>query len=432
MKDRRQKISWAMYDWANSAFATTVMAGFFPLFFKRYWADGLTATDSTFMLGNANALASILVVVLAPILGAIADRGGAKKRFLLFFSTMGIVMTGSLYMLAQGEWILALSVYILAVLGFSGGMVFYDALLVDVAEEKDFDMLSAIGYSLGYLGGGLLFAFDVLLTLYPHSFGLEDASHAVRISFLTVAVWWGVFTIPVILFVKEERRCAPAGMAGAVRGGFMQLWDTIRHIRRLRVTFLFLVAYWLYIDGVDTVVRMAVDYGLSIGMDSSHLMIALLLTQFVGFPAALVFGRLGEKRGAKNGIMFAIFVYFLVIIWAYRMQDAWEFYTLAIIIGLVQGGIQALSRSFYARIIPPSEAGEFFGFYNMMGKFAAVLGPLIMGWVAVTTASPRLSILSLLILFIAGAILLALVDEDAARSQSLSFETESSSDRNLP
>ena len=421
-----------MYDWANSAFATTVMAGFFPLFFKQYWAGELEVGESTFLLGNANALASVLVVILAPILGAIADRGGAKKRFLMFFAMMGVVMTGALYMVAQGEWGLALVVYILAVLGFSGSVVFYDSLLVDVANGTELDMVSAIGFSFGYLGGGLLFAFDVVMTLYPHTFGLDDAAQAVRVSFLSVAVWWGLFSIPVILFVKESKSHAPVGLVGAVRGGFVQLWETFRQIRKLRVTFLFLIAYWLYIDGVDTVIRMAVDYGLSLGFDSNHLMVALLVTQFVGFPAALVFGRLGERRGARQGIMIAIFVYLLVIIWAYQMQEVWEFYALAVTIGLVQGGIQALSRSFYARMIPRTKSGEFFGFYNMMGKFAAVLGPLMMGWVAIITQSPRLSILSVLLLFIAGAVLLAFVDEEKGRRQAKAFEVNQDSDGKLP
>ncbi len=432
MKWSKQKVSWALYDWANSAFATTVMAGFFPMFFKGYWADVLAASDTTFMLGNANALASILVVILAPILGAIADRGGSKKAFLLFFTMMGVVMTGGLYMVAQGEWIMALVVYALAVLGFSGSMVFYDALLIDVAEERDFDMLSAIGFGFGYLGGGLLFAFDVLMTLYPQSFGLVDVSQAIRISFLSVAIWWGVFSLPVLLFVEGDKGNASSYPRSAIIGGFRQLQTTFRQVRKIKTTFLFLIAYWLYIDGVDTIVRMAVDYGLSIGMESSHLMIALLLTQFVGFPSALLFGKLGEKRGARQGIMLAIFVYFMVIVWAYKMEQAWEFYTLAVIIGLVQGGIQALSRSFYARIIPRSESGEFFGFYNMMGKFAAVFGPLIMGWVALVTGDPRLSILSVALLFIAGAILLSMVDEDLARRQVESFELENLSDGNMP
>jgi len=430
--DRRQKISWAMYDWANSAFATTVMAGFFPLFFKQYWAGELEVGESTFLLGNANALASILVVILAPVLGAIADRGGSKKRFLIFFAMMGVVMTGALYMVAQGEWGMALVVYILAVLGFSGSVVFYDSLLVEIAGDKELDTVSALGFSLGYLGGGVLFAFDVLMTLYPQSFGLEDTAQAVRVSFLTVALWWGLFSIPVMLFVQESKSYEPAGLVGTVKGGFAQLWDTFVQIRKLKVVFLFLLAYWLYIDGVDTVVRMAVDYGLSLGFDSNHLMVALLVTQFVGFPSAIVFGRLGERRGARQGIMLAIFVYFLVIIWAYQMQQVWEFYALAVTIGLVQGGIQALSRSYYARMIPKSKSGEFFGFYNMMGKFAAVLGPLMMGWVAIITQNPRISILSVLLLFIGGAMLLALVDEEKGRRQAQAFEAQQDSDRKLP
>jgi UMF1 family MFS transporter len=423
MEDRKQKISWAMYDWANSAFATTVMAGFFPLFFKQYWAGDLTVSESTFMLGNANAVASALVVILAPILGAIADRGGVKKRFLLFFAMMGVVMTGSLYMVSQGEWAMALIVYILAVLGFSGSLAFYDALLVDVAKEKDFDTVSAIGFSFGYLGGGILFAFNVMMTLYPQTFGLDDVSHAVRVSFLSVAIWWALFSIPVMLFVKEDKSNVSVG-SSAVCGGFKQLWSTFKQIRTLKFTFLFLSAYWLYIDGVDTVIRMAVDYGISIGLESSHLMIALLITQFVGFPSALVFGKFGAKRGARQGIMLAIFVYFMVVRWAYQMTQIWEFYTLAVIIGLVQGGIQALSRSFYARIIPKSKAGEFFGFYNMMGKFAAIFGPLIMGWVAIVTDSPRFSILSVVVLFIAGAVLLAMVNEEKARADAVAFDAK--------
>lgn len=424
MEDRKQKFSWAMYDWANSAFATTVMAGFFPLFFKQYWAGDLAVSESTFMLGNANAIASALVVILAPILGAIADRGGVKKRFLMFFAMMGVVMTGSLFMVSQGELAMALIVYILAVLGFSGSLAFYDALLVDVAKEKDFDTVSAIGFSFGYLGGGILFAFNVMMTLYPQTFGLDDVSHAVRVSFLSVAIWWGVFSIPVMLFVKEDKSNLTSGSKAAISGGFRQLWSTFRQIRTLKFTFLFLGAYWLYIDGVDTVIRMAVDYGLSIGLEPSHLMIALLITQFVGFPSALVFGRLGAKRGARQGIMLAIFIYFIVVLWAYQMTQVWEFYTLAVIIGLVQGGIQALSRSFYARIIPQSKAGEFFGFYNMMGKFAAIFGPLIMGWVAIATNSPRLSILSVLVLFIAGAVLLAMVNEEKARADAVAFDAK--------
>ncbi|MEW7981841.1 MAG: MFS transporter [Candidatus Sedimenticola endophacoides] len=415
-------LAWALYDWANSAFATTVMAGFFPVFFKQYWASGLAASESTFWLGVANAFASVCVVLMAPLIGAIADQGGVRKRFLLFFTAMGIVMTGGLFLVAQGFWALAVALYIVAIIGFSGSLVFYDSLLFDVTDERGFDFVSALGFAAGYLGGGLLFAINVLMTLYPQSFGLVDAAEAVRVSFLSVALWWGLFSIPVLLLVREHDGHPGQGGQGwgeMVGGGVRRLRATFAQVRRLRHTFLFLLAYWCYIDGVDTIVRMAVDYGLSLGFEANGLMVALLITQFVGFPAALGFGVLGRRWGPRPGILLAIGVYLLVILWAYRMQSQWEFYLLAVAIGLVQGGIQALSRSFYARLIPRNQSGEFFGFFNMMAKFAAVLGPLLMGVVSLIAGSPRLSILSVALLFVAGALLLYRVDPREGAAQAL-------------
>jgi UMF1 family MFS transporter len=407
----RQVVSWACYDWANSAFATVVMAGFFPLFYKQYWAsDNSAVTDSTFQLGLANSIASILIVILAPILGAIADAGQLRKRMLLLFAGLGIVMTTSLFAVEQGQWWLALICYVLGVVGFSGSVVFYDSLIVGISNETDLDLVSAIGFSAGYLGGGILFALNVMMTLSPETFGFVNTAEAVRFSFLTVAIWWGLFSIPIFLYVPEMKGTA-LEMGNAVKGGFSQLAHTFKEVRRLRVVFLFLLAYWLYIDGVDTIVRMAVDYGMSIGFDANDLITALLITQFVGFPAAIAFGFIGKHIGAKKGIMLAILIYLAVTIWAYYMNETWEFYLLAVVIGLVQGGIQSLSRSFYARIIPTDKSAEFFGFYNMMGKFAAVLGPLMMGGVGLLTGSPRLGILSVSLLFIAGGAILLFVDE---------------------
>ncbi len=400
--------SWVLYDWANSAFATVVLAGFFPLFFKRYWAAGTSVAESSMMLGAANSAASMVVAIMAPVLGAIADRGSSRKRFLMFFAVLGMVMTGSLYFVAAGDWEMAVCLYVLAILGFSGGNVFYDALLPIVAADRKLDVVSSLGFAFGYLGGGLLFALNVSMTLWPEAFGLADSHEAVRASFMMVAVWWAVFSLPVFLFVPE-----PAGEVSgwqAVRAGMCQLRYTLHEVRRLKMAGLFLVAYWLYIDGVDTIMRMAVDFGLSLGFKANALIVALLITQFVGFPAAIVFGRLGEKAGPKAGIYVAIAVYAAVIIWAYFIQAEWEFYVLATAIGLVQGGIQSLSRSLYARLIPAGQSAEFFGFYNMLGKFAAVIGPVMMGYVALLTGSPRLSILSILVLFVAGALVLRLVD----------------------
>jgi len=418
----RKVISWAFYDWANSAYATTVIAGFFPIFLKDYWVPAGTAeTISTARLGMANSVAGLVIAAMAPMLGAIADRGGAKKKFLVFFATLGVVMTAGLHFVAKGNWGLALTLYVLATMGFSGGNIFYDSMLVSVAPEKKFDFVSALGFSLGYLGGGLLFGFNVWMVLHPEKFGFVDSSAAVRCAFLLVGVWWAVFTVPLMLFVKEPQRDG-AGFGGwaTVKAGFIQFRDTFREVRKLRMVFLFLAAYWLYIDGVDTIIQMAVDYGKSLGFPSSSLITALLITQFVGFPAAIVFGKLGERFGARTGIFIALGVYLCVTIYGYFMDNAKEFYVLAVVIGLVQGGVQSLSRSFYARLIPQDKAAEFFGFYNMLGKFAAILGPAIMAVAGMISGNPRVAILAIIPLFIIGGVLLAMVKPTGGSTNTLS------------
>ena len=412
---RRSRLSWALYDWANSAFATTVLAGFFPLFFKQYWADGLSATASTFQLGLANSGASLVILVLAPLLGAVGDCGALRKRFLFGFAALGIAMTAALYFIGQGEWPLASAFFALGIIGFSGANVFYDSLLFQVAESHELDRVSALGYALGYLGGGLLFLVNVAMVLQPQWFALPDAATATRVAFLTVAIWWAVFSIPLALFVREP---APAGGhtgRSPWLDGWRQLRRTLGHIGALRPVVLFLVAYFLYMDGVDTLVRMALDYGLSIGLQSQDLIKALLLTQFIGFPAALAFGHLAGWIGARTGIFIAIGVYLLACGGGYFMDSALDFYLLAGTVGLVQGGIQALSRSFYARLIPRTYAAEFFGFYNMLGKFAAVIGPALMGATAVLTGDPRKSIFAVMALFIAGGLILARVPAPTER-----------------
>lgn len=411
----RKIFSWALYDWANSAFATAVLAGFFPVFFKEFWSGEVAATESTLHLGLANSLASAIIVLIAPILGAIADVGGLRKRLLLLFALLGICMTSGLYFVAEGQAILALLFFILATVGFSGSIVFYDALIVSVTEEQNYDVVSAYGYALGYLGGGLLFAITVVMTLWPEMFGLANVTMAVQVSFLCVAVWWLLFSIPLLLFVTEQKGQVQASSVGVIKGGFQQLLATFHKVRRLRYVFLFLLAYWLYIDGVDTIVRMAVDYGMALGFSANNLITALLITQFIGFPAAIIFGYVGKHVGAKTAILFGIGVYFAVTLYAYRMNSIAEFYVLAIVIGLVQGGVQALSRSLYARLIPPDKSAEFFGFYNMLGKFAAILGPLIVGIVGMLSESSRLAILSISVLFVLGGILLYFVNVEAGQ-----------------
>lgn len=400
---RRAQWSWAFYDWANSAFATTVLAGFFPLFFARYWAADVDAAERTFWLGWAGSIASVVVMVLAPVLGGLADRRGTKKRFLLAFTLLGAGCTAALYLVDKGQWTLALQLFCLASIGFFAATSFYDALIVHVASPQEMDRVSALGYGLGYLGGGLLFTLNVAMALKPQWFGLEDAAIATRIAFVTVGVWWLVFSIPLFRSVPETASAAP----GAT--GFGQLWATFRALVRVRAIWMFLLAYWLYIDGVDTIIRMAVDYGVKLGFSSASLITALLMVQFIGFPAAIGFGWLGQRIGTKRAIYLALAVYVGVTCWAYFLKTELQFYCMAAVIALVQGGVQSLSRSDHARLIPPDEAGQYFGFYNMLGKFAAVLGPLAVGFTAAAVVDQRVSILSLLPFFLIGGVLLALV-----------------------
>jgi len=410
--DLKKAVSWAFYDWANSAYATAVMAGFFPILFKEYWSAGIEVHVSTFRLGSANSVAAVIVAILAPVLGCLADRGSSKKKFLFFFLVMGVVSTGWLGFIDEGAWAVALACYVLATIGFMGGNVFYDSLIVNVAEETRMDFVSALGYSLGYLGGGLLFALTVWMTLSPQTFGLTGGAQSVKLSFVLVAGWWALFSIPLFLFVQEGgAQGETRDDKGAAFSGLRQFVASLREVRKTRVAFLFLIGYWLYIDGVDTIVLMAVDYGMSLGFDTGMLIKALLITQFVGFPAALCFGKIGEKLGTKRGIFIGLSVYILVAVCGFFMQRQEEFYILAVAIGLVQGGVQSLSRSFYAKLIPKEQAGEFFGFYNMLGKFAAVIGPFLMGWVSVTTGNSRYSILAVIVLFVSGAFVLYLVPE---------------------
>jgi UMF1 family MFS transporter len=404
--------AWALYDWANSAFATTVMAGFFPVFFQKFWSTGVASTETTSRLGFANAAAGLAIALLAPVLGAIGDRGGRRKQFLFAWTLLGVGATGALYFVGEGDWLSAAVLFVLGTMGFNGGIVFSDSLLLDVAEPQDFDRVSAFGYSLGYLGGGLLFLVNVLMVQHPDWFGLADASQAVRVAFLTVAVWWLVFTIPLMRSVRERQSGPHLGFFDATSVGFRELGATITHLRQYRTVVLFLLAYWFYIDGVNTIIKMAVNYGVSLGLPTGSLLTALLITQFVGFPAALFFGYLGDRIGAKRGILIGLLVYAGITVYAYFLDTVAEFYALAVTVGLVQGGVQSLSRSLFGRLVPEGKNAEFFGFYNMMGKFATVLGPLLIAIVASTTHNERTSIISLVLLFVIGGVLLLRVRID--------------------
>jgi len=421
--DRKQSLSWALYDCANSAFALTVMAGFFPIFFKNYWGTGLSSATGTLQIGIAHSVSSLTVVLLAPVLGAIADKGSRRKRFLVIFAFLGVLSTMALSLVAQGQWMLASIVYILGAIGFSMANSFYDSLLVSVSSTEKREWVSALGFSLGYLGGGVLFAVNIAMVSRPDFFGISSSDQAIRISFVLVGLWWIVFSVPLFLWVREpgENLVRP-GFWEATMGGVSQLRSTLREVSRLRTVSVFLLAYWLYIDGVDTIVRMAVDYGISIGLDQTGVVLALLLTQFVGVPSALFFGKLGEWIGPKTGIFICLGGYILATLGASFISTVNHFFLLAVLIGLVQGGIQSLSRSYYVRLIPADRVAEFFGFYNMLGKFAAVIGPILIGVLGLLTGNPRISILSITILFVLGGVLLARVDEKQGQKEVLRME----------
>lgn len=410
--------SWALYDWANSAFATTVMAGFFPIFFAQYWSNPENLSISTFYLGLGNSVASIIVVLLAPILGAIADRGTYKKRFLVFFAFLGVLMTAGLALVSQGMWQIALLTYVIATVGFSGANLFYDSLLPAVSNKDNVDYVSAVGYAFGYIGGGILIVINFLMITYPSFFGFADSVEGIKWSFVSVALWWAIFSIPIVLFVKEPKYHKTETTLQTIKSGFKQLKNTFNEIRHLKVVFTFLIAYWLYIDGVDTTVRMAADFGITLGFDSTTIMGALVLVQFIAFFATLLYVKFADKIGVKNAIYFAIAAYMVIIFSGYFVTEGWHFYIIAGMIGCFQGGIQTLSRSLYARIIPENKSAQYFGFFNMWGKFAAVIGPLLMGSVTLIlnntiddhVLSARIGLQSIMILFILGALVLSRVD----------------------
>ena len=418
----RQVVAWALYDWANSVFATTVIAGFFPIFFKQYWNAGVDPVVSTARLGFANSLASAFLLLSAPVLGALADGGGARKRFLGVFTALGVAMSALLWGVPEGQWSTASAVYVLASAGFSGAIIFYDALIVSVCPPERYDQVSAFGFSLGYIGGGLLFAVNVAMTLTPETFGLASAAEAVRLSFVTVAVWWMIFSLPLFRMVPEPGASlavdgvgAPTAraLAATVRNSLRSLVQTFREYRSHRLAGLFLLAYFFYIDGVHTVIRMAVDYGLSLGFAPESLIVALLITQFVGFPATLAFGWAANRIGPKPALYFGVAVYVGVTVYAYFLSSELEFYVLAAVVGMVQGGVQAISRSLYARFVPPAKSGEFFGFFNMLGRFAAVVGPSLVAVTGLLTGSSRLGILSVALVLIVGMVLLGFVRDQS-------------------
>ena len=410
----RKTLAWAFYDWANSSFALSVLAVLFPLVLGNYWSVGDEGAAVTARLGWITFAASAIVCVSAPFFGAIADAGGYRKRFLFFLALLGAVMTAALGWVGEGNWPAALVVYLFASVGYYASTVFYDSLLVDVTEPRHYSFVSTLGFACGYLGGALLLALHLWMVKSPATFGLANATEAFSYAFVTVGAWWLIFLVPLLYFV-HERHSVKEVSTGAVRAAYTELRRTLGEIGKYRDVAVFLGAYWFYMGGVFSVIFMAVNYGQRLGFADEDLVLALLLTNFIGFPATLLYGIAAQRFGARKCIYFALIVYIGVCLWALQMSNVRQFFAMAMIIGCVQGGVQGLSRSLFAGLIPRNQPGEFFGFYNMTTKFAHVLGPALVAVAAMLSDDPKWVLLALLPLFLLGGSLLILVRDDGFR-----------------
>ena len=399
--DKKKYYSWVLYDWANSAYATIVLAGFFPIIFSNYYADILPSGMRTLLLGISNSSASLLLIILAPFLGLMSDRYGDKKKFLLFFASVSITSTLLLVVVDRDSWAIASILFSISVLGFMLSNVFYDSMIMNFNEKKFRNTISSYGYAFGYLGGGIAFIIAILVVLFSGS-NIEIIQNK-KISFLIASLWWLLFMIPLILYWKEPNQLSNVKK--------VHLKDTFIEIFNNKHIFYFLLAYWTYIDGVDTIIRMAVNYGITLGFNQYDLLLALLIVQFVSFPGTLFINFLANRTSTETGIIFCILLYMVITLFATVIDSLVGFYSIAVSIGIVQGGIQALSRSYFANIIPQSRDSEFFGIYNMLGKFAALIGPLLVGLITYLTDSSRLGISSIILLFIIGLFLMIKVKQ---------------------
>ena len=421
---RRVINAWCLYDWANSAFATTVMAALLPPYFSNVAAAALPKAQASSIWGYATSLTMLAVAFLGPVLGAIADHTGSKKRFLLGFMYLAVLFTGLLATIGEGDWLPAVLFFVFASIGNAGANVFYDSLLPHVAAPHEIDQVSARGYALGYLGGGILLLINLLWYMKPTWFGFSDGGAAVRASFLSVAIWWVLFSIPLFRRVPEPEAAHVAPGMRPVEAAFHRLARTFREIRRYKELFKFLVAFWLYADGIGTIMKMATIYGAEIGIGTADLAGALLLTQVVGVPMTFAFGGLAKRLGTKRSIYVGLAVYALISVGGYFMTQPWHFWVLAGLVGTVQGGSQALSRSLFGAMTPRLQSAEFYGFYDISSKFAGVAGPLIFGVTATLAGTSRWAIVAIVVFFVTGGLLLSRVDAVQGIAQARAAERE--------
>ncbi|MCQ6558673.1 MFS transporter [Paenibacillus mendelii] len=421
--NRKAVRSWLMYDWANSVFATTILAAVMPIYYKDVAGAGLPGNTAENYWGYTQTVAMLCVALLSPIMGAIADHSGSKVKFLSFFAVMGALASAALALAGEGSWLLASTLVVLGTIGFSAGNTFYDGLLTDLAKPEERTSLSSKGYALGYLGGGLLLAVNIAMIEGWSLFGFPDKTTATRTAFVTVGVWWLLFSIPLMRHVKETAKGHAQGVGEAIKSGFIRIGKTFKTAKRYPELLKYMAAFWFFNDGINTVIVMATIYGRGIGIETTHLIVALLITQFVGYPSTLLFIKLASRFGAKSSLNGSLAVYVIIVILGYFMTSALHFYLLAFMVGLVQGGSQAIARSLYANLIPPSRTAEFFGFLSLSSKFSSVAGPFVFAVTGTITGSSRLAILSLVAFFIIGIILLAFVNLDKGRREALAEET---------
>lgn len=410
---RREIRAWAMYDLANSAFSTTVITAIFPVYFTSVAGADLAPGEATRMLARTTTIALSVSALLAPFLGAVADYAPIKKRLLGLFTAIGCVAAGCLALVTRGDWLLAAVCFGIGNIGFTASLTFYDSLLPHIAREDEIDRVSTGGFALGYLGGGVLLALNVAWILSPATFGLRDAAQASRLSFVSVAIWWFLFSLPLFRRVPEPATRAGHGAHSTLellRTAFAGLMHTLGEIRRYRNAFLLLIAFVIYADGIGTIQRLATSYGAELGIDQSALITAILMVQFAGIPFAFLFGMLAGRIGAKASIFIGLAVYVMLTVSAYYMKTERDFYMLALMVATVQGGTQALSRSLFASMIPKARSSEFFGFFSIFEKFGAILGPAVFELASRTTGSSRSAILSVVVFFIAGGAVLSFVN----------------------
>ncbi len=411
-KNRHKRIviiSWCMYDWANSAFATTIMAAILPIYFSSVAAQNLPRNIASSYWGYTNTIAMLFIAFLSPILGTIADIGGKRKAYLFRFVLLGSLSTGFLILVGKGDWLLASLLYIIGRIGFGGGNVFYDSLLPYVADKDNIDLVSTLGYAIGYLGGGLLLVLNLAMILKPKLFGLVDSQWGSRISFLSVAIWWLVFSVPTFYFVFEPPKDVTSTLRNLFIEGYHRIFKTFRHVRKYTEVWKFLLAYWLYNDGISTIIIMATIFGTEIGIGQKHLIGAILLVQFLGIPFTLLFGQMTKYIKTKSCILIGLVIYILITIGGYFIRTPMHFWILAMLVALVQGGCQALSRSFFGKMIPKENSAEFFAFYDISAKFAGMIGPTVYGLSSQMLGSSRYGIISLVIFFLLGGFILTQV-----------------------